>query len=345
MAKTKIKFDLDNFFFAGQHTNAEREAFMKTPAFPVAVAAYNACEQQLRVGKFGYIGDSDTINDVALVSPLGFNIASINFSGGEIQLFVAQNPWSISRSRVISTSNPKYVVNKLSKNSEHDARSHLIGRCDAARGLQPLSQITFNFLGSAADTLIGSGTMGVPRINYGRWSPNEDLLHYTALYFAGEVSKLEIPNETVKLFETFYSEYLAKRSKFHETIKTTIDMFSGDKWLIINDINGGVIVGSLSHAPILKAIETMGSTGRWPNVNNYSYVEPVDEFKWYKSFDSIPEEVKSQIEMSLMMLKTHTNSTTLFPTVRSGEWISTYAEMGAVVSESFRESKMYMLHK
>lgn len=343
MAKTRLKFDPDNFFLVGQHDTIERVNFMRDSIFPLAVAAYNAAEGQIRIGHIEY-HDNDTVRRVHLVSPTGLSVAYIDYQAdGTIQMLHNRSPLANSASAVRSlyTNSSRYLMNKLSKNSTHDAKESLHGSAQRAKADKAYSAIVHDIVESVINKVNGD-RLERPRVEFG-W--NDEMSHMLALYFAGEITKNDIPLDKLTDFESRYGRYVIKRDKFTSTMQGTLDFFTGDKWVLISGINNGLILGAISSQPVINAIHTMIKTGSLPSYyDGQDFAQQVVPFTWYRSFEDIPDGIRSEVELSLLMLKSHTGCPELIPTV-SGEAITVYPEMSAVVRQYHNEAKVVLLHK
>lgn len=344
MVKTRLKFDPDNFFLVGQHDTIERVNFMRDSIFPLAVAAYNAAEGQIRIGHIEYY-DNDTVRRVHLVSPTGLSVAYIDWQvDGTIQMLHNRSPLAhpASAMRSLCTNSSRYLMNKLSKSSTHDAKESLSSGAHKARTDKAYSSILHDIVESVISKINGD-RLERPRVEFG-W--NDEMSHILALYFAGEITKNDIPLDKLTDFESRYGRYVIKRDKFTSTMQGTIDFFTGDKWVLISGINNGVILGAVSDEPVLAAINTMIKTGSLPSPYELAntYVKEVVPFTWHRSFEDIPDDIRSEVELSLLMLKSHTDSPELIPTV-NGEPIKVYPEISAVVRQYHQEAKVVLLHK
>jgi hypothetical protein len=344
MAKTRLKFDPDNFFVVGQHDTIERAKFMRDAIFPLAVAAYNAAEGQIRIGQIKY-HENGPVSRVHLVSPTGLSVAYIDWqANGDIQMLHNRSPLasSVSAVRSLCTNNARYLMNKLSKSSLHDARLKLASDADRARTDRAYTNIVHDIVESVINKINGD-RLSQARVDFG-W--NDDMPHILALYFAGEITKNDIPLNKLTDFETRYNRYVTKRDKFMQTMQGTVDFFTGDKWLLIDGINNGVILGAISGEPVVEAVQTMVKTGSLltPHEHDYKYAKPVVPFTWYRSFEDIPDDLRSQVEISLVMLKSHTGRPELIPTV-DGEPLTVYPDASALVREYHNEAKVVLLHK
>jgi hypothetical protein len=71
-----------------------------------------------------------------------------------------------------------------------------------------------------------------------------------------------------------------------------------------------VVLGAISPEPVRAALDKYVTEGRLPytrahSQTPYQYIKPEVEFKWYKSYDCIPEPLKGELEYSIAMLKAH----------------------------------------
>lgn len=338
--KTRLKFDPNNFFMEGMHTEGDKARFMKSAVFPLAVAAYNCGGGNIRIGRIAHDSEDNHIIRADLMTPTGFSIGNINGSFSEYTLALTQSSIrsDCTGYGAITTSNPRYFMNKVSSKSEHDAARSL--RNSASR---TTNKIVSDALNSLLDNLIRSLTgdgnhfrRNIPDIRL-----DSSVVNTIARVFAGDLDKSSLPISFLNDFQAKYSDYLAKMDKFSSSVDQIEDFVSQDKWVMFTDINHGMIVGAVSSKPLLDAIKEYRVGGSLPTNSNFTYCHEVVPFKWYKSLDQVPADIRSELELSLLMLKTHTNSDSLIP-----KSDFTHAlEMGAVMNSFYSDTPVLALHK
>lgn len=342
MAKTRLKFDPDNFFLENQHDSLARARFMRDEAFPLAVAAYNAAEGNVRIGKVQY--RNDKVVFVNLVTPIGINVGALNMmTPGAYKMMHCAIPTAPLESSLhcsLETQNPRYLMNKLSKNSSHDARMTIADHAHKRLPERFLANTIYDFI-QALMHHVNQNSLSTPKFNM---YYNDPMITLMAQHFAGDIAKHEISLEMMNDFDTRYRAYLTEKTQHRESLQGALDFFTGDKWMIIDGVNGGIVMGAFSGEPVVTCIEHLIRTGE---VLDYGtperYYRPVVPFKWYESFDCVPEHIKSEAELSLLMLKAHTNSSGLFPHTENR--LTVYQELGAAVLRQYGEASKLLLHK
>jgi hypothetical protein len=129
-------------------------------------------------------------------------------------------------------------------------------------------------------------------------------------------SKDSIAPSQLRELTTAYSDYMAMNDRFEAAVNRGADMFNGDKWVAMNRVLGGVIVGAVSSKPLLAAYDIYKEKGFFPSSSSHNYIESVVPFKWYKNIESMPQDIRSEFELSAVMLRAHTNSTGILPDIR-----------------------------
>lgn len=338
--KTRLKFDPNNFFMEGMHTDESKTRFMKSAVFYLAVAAYNCGGSNIRIGRIAYDSQNSHIVRADLMTPAGFSIGNIHGSFSEYTLALTQSPIrsDCSGYGAITTSNPRYFMNKVSSKSEHDAAISL--RNSASR---TTNKIVSDALHSLLDNLILSFTSDSGRFRSRRPDIHLDssVVNTIARVFAGDLDRSSLSISFLNDFQIKYSEYLGKVNKFSSSVDQIEEFVSQDKWVMFTDINHGMIVGAVSSKPLLDAIKEYRVEGSLPTNSNFTYCHEVVPFKWYESFDSIPSDIRSELELSLLMLKTHTNSNNLIPNAD----FSHALEMGAAMNTYYSDTPVLALHK
>ena len=76
------------------------------------------------------------------------------------------------------------------------------------------------------------------------------------------------------------------------------------------------MLGAIFSKPMLEALDQYCNGQCLPhNGKLFSYVKEVVPFKWCKSLEHVPEQIKSELEYSLVMLKTHRASDQMIPEI------------------------------
>ena len=305
MARTsKIKFNIEDFFIEGQHDAVTKQKILASSLFPIAATMYNTAEKQLRIGTVMF-NDDGSVYALNLVSPLGMSIARLTTAGQQITAYV---PWSgLERNpgkTLLSSINPKYVQAKLRQGSSHPN----FGLFESAvRNAQDkINYLVREFADVFIDNLNGRRVSGRPEI-----SPlDSELTTLLVRAYMGDISLIDIPSQCKMRLDSVVRNYQENTNRFKDSIKKSYDFFDGNKWVYITDINDGVVLGAISPEPVRVALDKYVTEGRLPytrahSQTSYQYIKPEVEFKWYKSYDCIPEPLKGELEYSIAMLKAH----------------------------------------
>lgn len=99
-----------------------------------------------------------------------------------------------------------------------------------------------------------------------------------------------------------------KEVKLWETqINKLRTMFTTDKWIMINDVRGGFLLGALSKEQFMAKIDFYKEHKSWTAPNNpviYKNNEFLLPMKWYPSIEAVPEDIREPFLGSLAMFQT-----------------------------------------
>lgn len=332
----RIKFNVRDLLFPEQHepnVDSMVKLLLASPLLPAVAQIYNESNKAIRVGKT-VMHSNGTIRTINMVNPLGLLVGGLNStgtigSGGEVSCYSPWVPHSyIADRRGLSTANPRYLVNKVKMSSDHPAGvnlHHSIREANKFIGGQLRS-----ILDQMIDTDYGSSLTSAP--TFKATALNETTGTYMARVVAGEISYAEFPANVRQDFERVFSSFKERRQKFKDSITNARQFLDGEKWLYLPDINNGVLLGAIRPEPMLAALETYSNGGHLPfESDEYTYVQESVPFKWYKSFDHIPEELRAGLEYSLVMLKMHRASEDMLPKHEDAKF---WREMGCYSSNS-----------
>lgn len=328
MGQTKTDFNADEFFIDGQHTPEERRVFMQSTFFPIAVAMYNTTNKAIRVGKIGYVAEGvPAVKSALIVSPEGFMVGKLKLEVSEYKFFVASDGVTEPDHNVmLSSVNPNYVRAKLSKSSKHVAVTALKYRAENTS--KQVSHIVRSLVDNIVDT---ENTQTVSRRPSANMPAN--IVSYLADIVAGKSTLADMPLDVRTQFEDKYKVYASHVARFHAAVDAAKGMFDQDKWLLVQDINGGVIFGSVSPTGVLDALDIYKTSERGlPVSDHHEYAKFSVAPKWYPNYEAIPEECRRELDYSLMMLKVHanSNSASIFPATNMPEQY--WPDIGAAVS-------------
>lgn len=303
---------MQDFFFEGMTTDAERAQIMNSDSWPLIVAVINATEGRARVGftdmRFGQ-------RTVYLVNEVGFHVATI---GRDIAMKyyvdIANDGHDLYRGRRIAKSKrPKYIGSKLRK-----PKDDLIPSAEYQL-LQNGLKNSDNTVNSLLRSILVDTLHTMYRSHESPYaSLNSDAATILLRLYKGDLKLSDIPSTYLNTFDASFIKYMERRNNFEKSFKSARDLFSADKWVLfyeygIGDLSKSVIVGAVSHHPTQVAIDRYVDSGSVPLENLFSYSDIIHPFKWYPSFEHIPDEIRKNIEIQLMMYKVNSNSDQLFP--------------------------------
>ena len=344
----KIKFNIHGIFMEGQNTVADRNLFVASPLFPVFVSIYNRASGKVKVGllKTKQAPDGKTfISEIPIVTPLGLRVASLENRSSEYNVLsfgVSVDVLSNHTTNDLRTSNPKYIQSRMSPSSEKDCATAFDNRLNDSADI--FNQIIRSMIDTSIDSKFGRGLSSAPNF-VSRSHIEPFLITFLARYFVGEVTQSEMNAKDLAQFNVLFKKYTEERDKFKSALVNTLDMVSTEKWVYITNVNGGVILGAIRPEPMCAALDKYMSKGVLPpsdySSNQFSYVQESVPFKWYPSFDHIPEEHRVGLTFSMVMLKAHTGSADMLPT----EGIHIHYELGAYCECRYGRSSVYVLTK
>ena len=315
--KAKVKFDVRDLLFPEQHINEQEAAqsLIKSRVFGIIAQIYSESDKFLRVGKIVKGSAGEAVN-VEMVSPLGFLGCRVSETapighGGKVNFYLPFSPLSNEATQNhLATANPRYLQSKIRPQVDHPVSSSLLAKISNARDAIP--DRLRSMLDQMIDKMFGESICSAPKFDVTKVKDSTST--FMARYMAGEVALAEMSSDVRTNFEEVYGKYLEKRGKFSEVIQKGKDFVDGEKWVYIPGVNGGVVLGAISPEPMLAALDRYTKGDPLPDLahGDYKMVETIP-FKWYKSFENIPDEYRRGLEYSLVMLKTHQGSQKMLP--------------------------------
>lgn len=342
MARRTKSFNINDLFLQGQNDTAARNLLIRSPLVGVIANAYNRSGGKIRVGVIETALDAH-VKKVTLVTTKGVPVAEVvsNLLYNDINFYTSSGN-SIARHKSgwqrLRTGHPKYLQNKLSVKSNHEAADALDGA--VKDGEAWFGNELRDIVDRLVDQAMGEGVVCAPA--FGPQGLGSSLLTEMARYFAGEISMHEVSASNRSHFQLLFDAYSNKREKFSNALTKAVEFLTGEKWIFINNINNGVIVGAISDIGLLAAIDKYKSGDSLPiqHEGTFNYAVETTPLQWYPSFECVPDEIRNGIEFSLAMLKAHRNSDTMLPT-NSHIW----QEMGCAATTNLSGASFYVLAK
>lgn len=330
-SKSVKNFDYNALFLDNQTDAATRLEVARSPCLSVILAAYNLVGGNLRVGHVRKHQDG-RVSKVNLVTPIGLPVALINMESPTYSFDLCYDASTGAMSSRLNTTNLRYMKSKLSAGNELAAA--VVERVNENNKFFSLS--VYTMIDRLVDKAMGESVTSAPSFS-SPLSMDRELLTFMARYMAGEVTTLEMPNNLRAMFDSMYKEFSNKRAKFKEALISAREFVGGDKWFFMNNVNNGVILGGIGSQPMLAAVEHYTNVGRMPSYSDYNFCDVTVPFKWYPSFQDIPEQYRRELEYSLVMLKTHRGVDEMIPNTGAREF---WPEMGC-----YSAGSVHVLHR
>jgi hypothetical protein len=156
--------------------------------------------------------------------------------------------------------------------------------------------------------------------------------------------KYEIPPAQAQRLRGVYLDHMGEVRKFNDIMDRVAAYFTTDKWLLIPNSLGGVTLGAVSYHAIQVAIDNYRKTGSMPSETEFNYGVPVVPFKRYKTMNDIPDDIASELNIALTMLKAHTNTQAGMPDVSEPRY---WESIEAIGLQHYRigRTPLYILSK
>lgn len=328
MGKARIKFNTDDLFLEGQHSFMEKQSFLRSPLFPIVATMYNTTDRKIRVGQIlsnqvSTNGDpKDTIMYALITTPEGFVVGKIRCNRGTFDYSATSDGVSTPSSNVlISSTSANYLRAKLSKTSDHVAASWL--RRGATEAICCVSNALRSISDSAVDKAYGRSVSNRPMVSY-----DSSTTTFLSNVVMGKTTMLQMPADMRQIFDMKYREYEESNSKFSEAVEKTKSFFDQGKWVLIRDVNNGVILGAITPDGAVAGLDAYLYGEGLPHGECHDFARFSLMPKWYPSYDAIPDEYRRELDYSLMMLRVHINS----DTIPTHEGRSIWMDIGAANS-------------
>lgn len=322
MAKrTYKKLNVEDIFLDDSNDKSLVNLFVGSQLFAIFATAYNTVGGRLRVGKLlktTLTDGREAIKQVTFVTPVGFSVGKVaaDYSGasmGETLYHFAvsgnvlgdvNNPNMAYTT--LSTQNPAYMRSKLSATSNHDAKGHLMARVTEAE--REVDIMLRAFADNGVDKKYGDGIARRPS-----FGGTDDINTIFAEVAMGEKSIHEVPQSIMNDAKTLYDRFRQKVNKFNQAVDSVKDILVGEKWVLVYNLNGGLILGAINTDATSVALDMYKTAEGLPGTTEHKYSAETVPLKWYGKFEDVPEDTRKEVEYQLMILKTHTNSKDLFP--------------------------------
>ena len=361
MAKRNtIKVNIDEMFLPNTMMDNEalRKDAVRSPLWPIAVAIYGATEGRIRVAEFkapnSWGAALDIGHNMMLSTVHGFDVANLNYDPREKELrsedetaFTVQAANHTFRNNIygfggskLCTNTQRYAVQKMSKGS-HDVHSEI---CSAVLSVErTMSEHIRDIIDNAMDSTYGNSLSGRPTVPVPR-----EFSHTLIKAFMGDLDRSNIPCSVMDKIRSLYNTMNQIDQKFDNSLAIVRSMMEGDKIIFFPHVRGGVIVGKTNTVPISTALNTYGNGTNLPYAGEFAYMPEVGfstPLRWYRSLQDLPSDLRKELEIQLVMLKSHIGCDNLVPNNDDMKDKRFWPEIGAACRQhSHATSQMFVLN-
>lgn len=297
-----------------------RSAVMKSDMWPIVLSVYSTTEQRAKVAAYGSTLQEKIIH---MATDQGFSVCAIartaagftedvtyeyRFMSADYYLTGSDTNVTHNYTTRMTSSKPKYIANNLRATSVHDAKVKLMH--DLTHALSAPSRMIHSTLDMMIEHFAGGWSKSsMPEV---RIEPDLATELVKAQF---SEDKYSIPPAQAQRLRGVYLDYLGEMNRFNAFVDRVAAFFTTDKWILVPDALGGVILGAVSNHAIQVALENYKKHGELVANDSFSYAVPVVPFKKYKNMDDIPADISSELNIALTMLKAHTNTQQGLPRV------------------------------
>jgi len=295
----KIKQTLDvSQLFNHALVNPQQQAeIIRSEAWPIIVSAYSVLEGDLLVHRLGN-------GIVHLTDKKGISVAAIHKMGDVYRFMTADSPLAthdvdshVYYSTEMISKHPKYIASKL--RGQTDLNNKL--KRSTGDAIIKLNSVISHMVDQVVDKCAGKSMQSASI------SLNDTEATYAVKVMMGVCSIHSLPKHIYERIQDRYNAYMDMLSKLHEAIDKAKEFCGTNKFVYLPAYNGGILLGAISSQPMLAALD-MYKIDKLPTSygGSFSYVDMTMPLQWYPSIESVPDNVRSQLETSLLMFKAHT---------------------------------------
>jgi hypothetical protein len=298
MAKRiKQTIDVSQLFNNALVTPQQQMEVIRSDAWPIIIAAYSALEGNLLVHRLGK-------NIVHLSDKAGISVAAIHRTDELYHFMISDSAFAIHDvdshvhySSYMTSKHPKYIASKL--RGQTDVRTKLV------RTVNEIATRLNGMLQHAVDNVVDK--CAGKNMQPANISLTDAESTYATKIMMGACSVHAIPKHIYEAIQNKYNNYTAGLSKLHDAIDKAKEFYGANKFLYVPAYNGGILLGAISPQPMLAALDRYKVDKLPPAYDgSYSYIDFTMPFQWYPNIESVPDNVRSQLETSLLMFKAHT---------------------------------------
>lgn len=317
-SKVTVNIAPNDLFIDGVLDDNTKNRVLRSQLWPSAVAMHLLTDKQVKIGPvhFGSVNGAGTI--LHMMTDSGMSVAALTHttdgSNSIYKVLFADSPVMSSSlldtskySEALASNSAKYPVTAMSPGSRHQVKGVIKNKLfEANRFVQ---KIISQRIDTVVDALAGR------RLSRPEMRIDNDVATTMIRVLVGGEDKSKIKVQDWNNMESIYINYTKDCKEFENAVDRAAKFFSADKWVVVPDTLGGVVVGAIGNQPILKAYEEYKTDGSYPDSTSFSYVDVTVPFKWYPSMEHIPAEIRNELDISLMMFRAHTNSATNVPNI------------------------------
>ena len=324
MARRKaIKLDPETVFLSGIYCERVHKDITQSPLWPIIVAAHTVTEGHARVSKWikkdlawtGTTGESQTVE---FTTKEGMPFSEVYFTAsGEFAFRLKRDLNYGNWDKSISTKNVKYLINKLHRDND-DLRNAFIHTAKFSF-MRCVNERLRTMVDESIDKLTGATLSVAPTAVL-----SSEATTALARVFMGAISKDQIRPDLQSEILQQYEEYKKVRDKFDAAVEYIANAMSNEKIVLFPNTDGSLVVGKINPTRLREAAVEYATVGRLRGSYEYTTDDPPPgnfyreecatlPFKWYAGLSDMPDELRQELEIQLVILKAHTGSDELLP--------------------------------
>lgn len=206
------------------------------------------------------------------------------------------------------TNSQRYAVQKMGR-GPHDVRGRIMHTLASIN--ESLGDTVRPIIDKAVDRTYGESLSSRPTTTI-----PTSLTNTLLRFFMDEVGKNDVPLKDIEMIKDIHRRHLTKNEKFDKALGVARSLFEGEKIIFFPSVRRGVIVGKTNMLPALAAIDQYDKGESLPYASGFAYMPDVNfsvPLRWYKSLQHVPDDLRKELEIQLVMLKAHTNGDSLIP--------------------------------
>jgi hypothetical protein len=293
-------------FYPGRFDEAEKEAFRRSPLWPMALTMHHAAEGRLYVTVYDSKG-------FLLSTREGFTIHRVIKEDDEFKIYNTETRLHKNGSGkpIMASNNIRYLSRRL-------------GMADNKKLLMDKAGFKPNYmLAEAADTHADA----LCKREYNLISLSQDDLK-VLLKLAAGTTKMEDVSSGILATIKQEHDSIIKREKMIERYKTeATEMFGRPKWVVIPRPDYGVIVGATDCTSLIACAVDEAMKGTHSPLDIINWLVPL---RLYKSWDTIDPTIRDRVMGQLAFCKVHREG--------QGKKISCIDDKGLVPSIAYIET-------